>query len=126
MGPGQGKQYYFAHHFYSPLLAPVHNMDLNGLLTWWEPTRSTCVCVCVCVCARACAQSLSHVRLLATPWTAASQVPLSMGSPRKEYWSGLPFPPLGYLPHPGIKLAVFCLAGRFFTTELPEVLLVTN
>ena len=37
-------------------------------------------------------QSLSHVRLCATPWTAAHQAPLSMGFSRQEYWSGLPFP----------------------------------
>ena len=35
-------------------------------------------------------QSLSHVRLLATPWTAAYQAPLSMGFSRQEYWSGVP------------------------------------
>ena len=37
-------------------------------------------------------QLLSHVRLLATPWTAAYQGPLSMGLSRQEYWSGLPLP----------------------------------
>ena len=38
-------------------------------------------------------QSLSRVRLFATPWTVAHQVqaPLSMGFSRQEYWSGLPF-----------------------------------
>ena len=41
------------------------------------------------------AESLSHVWLSATPWTAAHQVPLSMGLPRQEYWSGCPFPPPG-------------------------------
>ena len=35
---------------------------------------------------------LSRVRLLATPWTAAYQAPLSMGFARQEYWSGLPLP----------------------------------
>ena len=43
-------------------------------------------------------RSLSHVRLLATPWTAAYQAPLSMGFSRWECWSGLPLPspyPLG-------------------------------
>ena len=35
-------------------------------------------------------KSLSHVQLLATPWTAAYQAPLSMGFARQEYWSGLP------------------------------------
>ena len=37
-------------------------------------------------------KSLSHVRLLATPWTAAHQAPPSMGFPRQEFWSGLPLP----------------------------------
>ena len=36
-------------------------------------------------------QSLSRVRLLATPWTAAYQAP-SMGVSRQEYWSGVPLP----------------------------------
>ena len=40
----------------------------------------------------------------ATPWTAARQAPLSMGLSRQEYWSGLPFPPPGDLPDPGIEL----------------------
>ena len=35
-------------------------------------------------------KSLSRVQLLATPWTAAYQVPPSMGFSRKEYWSGVP------------------------------------
>ena len=33
--------------------------------------------------------------ILATPWTVAHQAPLSMGSSKQEYWSGLPFPSLG-------------------------------
>ena len=37
-------------------------------------------------------------------WTVAFQAPLSMGFPRQEYWSGLPFAPPGDFPHPGIKL----------------------
>ena len=37
-------------------------------------------------------KSLSCVRLLATPWIAAYQAPLSMGFARQEYWSGLPLP----------------------------------
>ena len=35
-------------------------------------------------------KSLSHARLLATPWTAAYQAPLPMGFSRQEYWSGMP------------------------------------
>ena len=40
---------------------------------------------------------------LATPWTVALQAPLSMGFPRQECWSGLPFPSPGDLPDPGIE-----------------------
>ena len=47
------------------------------------------------------------------------QVPLSMGFPRQENWSGLPFPSLGDLPDPWIKPMAPALAGGFFTTELP-------
>ena len=52
-----------------------------------------------------CAQSLSRVRLFVTPWTVACQAPLSMGFPRQEYWSGLPFPPPGDLPDTGVEPA---------------------
>ena len=38
---------------------------------------------------------LSRVGHFATPWTVALRAPLSMGFPRQEYWSGLPFPSLG-------------------------------
>ena len=50
--------------------------------------------VCVCVCAHG---------LFVTPWTVAHQAPVSMGFPRQEYWSGLPFPPPGDVPDTGIK-----------------------
>ena len=50
-----------------------------------------------------CAVSLSHVQLLVTTWTVACQAPLSMAFSRQEYWSGLPCPPPGDLPKPGIK-----------------------
>ena len=46
---------------------------------------------------------LSHVQLFATPWTAAYQAPPSMGFSRQEYGRGVPFPPSGDLPNPGIK-----------------------
>ena len=49
--------------------------------------------------------------ILATPWTAARQAPLSMGFSRQEYWSGLPFPSPGDPSNPGIELGspAFCL-----------------
>ena len=49
------------------------------------------------------AQSLSCVQLFVTLQTVAHQAPLSMGFPRKECWSGLPFPSPGDLPDPGIE-----------------------
>jgi len=42
-----------------------------------------------------------------------------MGFSRQEYWSGLPFPPPGDLPDPGIEptsLVSLAMTGRFFTT----------
>ena len=62
----------------------------------------------------------SRVWLFATLWTTALQAPLSMGFSRWEYWSGLPCPPPGNLPNPGIKPASLmspALAGRFFNTS---------
>ena len=52
-----------------------------------------------------------------TTWTIAHQAPLSMGFPRQEYWSMLPFPSPGDLPDPGIKPTFPALAGGFFNTE---------
>ena len=39
----------------------------------------------------------------ATPWAVDHQSPLSMGFPRQEYWSALPFPSPVSLPNPGIE-----------------------
>ena len=47
--------------------------------------------------------SLSRVRLFETPWTIVCKAPLSVEFSRQEYWSGLPFPSPGDLPHPGIE-----------------------
>ena len=47
--------------------------------------------------------SLSRVQLLVIPWTVARQVPLSMGFPRQDYWSGLPFFFPGDLSNAGIE-----------------------
>ena len=76
------------------------NLDYPG-----EPNVTT-ACMCACV--------LSHVHLFVTPQTVARQAPLSIGFPRQEYWSKLPFPPPGDLPDPGIKPRSPGLAGRFF------------
>ena len=66
----------------------------------------------------------SHVPLFATPWTIACQALLSMGFSRQKYWSGLPCPPLGNLPNPGINSCLLGLlhwqAGVFTTSATWE------
>ena len=54
-----------------------------------------------------------------TPWTVTCHVPVSMESPRQEYWGGLTFPSPGDRPNPGIETVSSTLAGGFFTTESP-------
>ena len=49
---------------------------------------------------------LRRVLLFMTVWTVTHQAPLSVGFPRQESWSGLPFPPPGGLPDPGVKLCL--------------------
>ena len=58
-----------------------------------RPSIFPCVCVCY---------SLSHVQLLATPWTVTCQAPLSMKFSRQEYRSGLLFPSPGDLLNPDL------------------------
>ena len=62
-------------------------------------------------------QLLYCVQLFAMPSTAARQAP--WGFFRQEYSSGLPFPSLGDLPGPEIKLIPSALSGGFFTTDPP-------
>ena len=67
-----------------------------------------------------CVLSHSECPTLCDPVTAARQPPLSMGFSKQEYWSGLPCPPPGDLPDPGIEptsLLSPALAGGFFTTS---------
>ena len=63
----------------------------------------------------------SHVCLFAILWTIPHQVPMSMGFPRQEYWSGLPWPPPGDLPDQGIEALLHWLAG-----SLPLLLLLLS
>ena len=67
-------------------IAPAHR-KYERILQW------TFVCLCVLSC-------FSCVWFFATPWPVVHQVPLSKGF----YWSGLPCPPPGDLPDPGIEL----------------------
>ena len=80
------------------------------LTSWYSFPRVVVCSVCV----------LHWILLFAAPWITPCQVPLSLEFSRQEYWSGLPFPPAGDLPNPGIEpksLASPTLAGRFFTTS---------
>ena len=75
---------------------------------WKERLHLFCVCVQSC--------------LTATLRTVVRQTSLSIGCSRPKYWSGLPFPPPGDLPDPGIKPTSLCLLHwqvDFFTTEPP-------
>ena len=70
--------------------------------------------MCVCM--------LSHVQHFVTTETAARQAPLSVGFPRQEYWSRLPFPTPTDLLDPGTKPTSPvspAFLGRFFITEPP-------
>ena len=67
--------------------------------------------VLVCLVAVVVSDSLQPNRLC-----IAYKTPLSMGFSRQEHWSGIPCPPPGDLPNPGIKLVSSALTG-FFTTS---------
>ena len=54
-------------------------------------------------CSKLMPEILSVMSNSVTPWTVAHQAPLSMEFSRQEYWSGLPWPPPGDLPDPGIE-----------------------
>ena len=65
-------------------------------------------------------ESLSRVRLFATPWTVSYQAPPSVGFSRQEYWSGMPFPSPGHLPSPGIEPRSPALQAYALPFEPPE------
>ena len=61
----------------------------------------------------------SCVQLFVTLWTVARQAPLSIGFSRQEYWSGLPCPPPGDFPNPGIKPRSSALQADYLSSEPP-------
>ena len=77
----------------------------------WCGHICTCLPTACCLC--------SVLSDSGTPWTEARQAPMPMEFSRQEYWSGLPCPPPGDLPDPGIKPVSLALAGGFFTIGLP-------
>ena len=80
---------------------PIANLILLRKPSWSLP------CPCRAVPLSLPSQSLVCVwelNCFVTLWTVDHQAPLSMGFSKQESWSGLPCPPLGDLPDPGIKL----------------------
>ena len=71
-----------------------HRQQPTRLPSLWDsPGKNTGVgCHFLLQCMKVKGKSLSRVRLLGTPWTAAYQAPPSMGFSRQEYWSGVPLP----------------------------------
>ena len=97
-----------------PLAWRVLSTDHKG----WTTVEALYLTFCCCGSALYCC-----VQLFASPWAVALQAPLSMGFPRQEYWSGLPFPSPGDIPSPGMESTSPELAGGFFTTEPPGKLM---
>ena len=67
-----------------------------------------------------CMLSFQFCLTLCNPVDFGRQAPVSMGFSRQEYWSGLPFPPPGDLPDPGIEpnsLTSSALANQLFSTS---------
>ena len=63
-------------------------------------------------------QVTSAVSDFITPQTVVCQAPLSMGFSRQEYWSGLPFPPPGDLPDPGVDPVALTSSGSRYRTHV--------
>ena len=91
----------------------------------WQPTRLPrprdspgkntgvgCHFLLQCMKVKVKVKSLSRVRLLATPWTAAYQAPPSMGFSRQEYWSGVPLPS----PIKDINLLIYIFLNCFLVS----------
>ena len=83
-------------------LLDVLIMEIFLIISGIEILASSTSCLGV-VSGSMCVCMVSHNQLFVTPWTVAHQAPLSMGFSRQEYWTGLPFPPPGNLPDPGIE-----------------------
>ena len=80
----------------SDSVRPHRRQPIRLLCRWDSPGKNTGVgCHFLLQCRKV--KLLSHVRLSATPWTAAFQAPPSMGFSRQEYWSGVHLPSPEYI-----------------------------
>ena len=73
----------------------------HGFLKCISKLKRLCGIPSLCMCKHSVSLVMSDS--LQPPWTVACQAPLSMGRSRQEYWIGLPCPPPGDLPNPGIE-----------------------
>ena len=79
-----------------PIMKSWHGLPHKKKIRCWSLELGNGYCIC------------SHSGVsssLTSSWTVACQAPLSMGFPRQEYWSGLPFPSPGDIPDSGIEPA---------------------
>ena len=77
-----------------PTLCDPHRRRPTRLLRPWDSPGKSTGWVAISSPMHACMLShFSRAQLCVTPWTAAHQVPLSLGFSRKEHWSGMPCPP---------------------------------
>ena len=95
---------------------------------WDSPGKNTGVgCHFLLQCVKVKSESeVSRVWLLVTPWTAAYQVPPSMGFSRQEYWSGVPLPSPDKELDDGIKFASSTTATVPFYPEILFSLITTK
>ena len=108
-----------AKSFQSCLTVRLHRRQPIRLPCPWDsPGKNTGVgCHFLLQCVKV--KSLSRVRLLATPWTAAYQAPLPMGFSRQEYWNGIPLPsPTPLILCPGKDQTVSCLDNSQVTQQV--------
>ena len=82
----------------------------RALRKWFPPVASSNICRCCCLIDKS-------SRSLCNPVDCSPPAPLSMGFPRQEHWSGLPFPSPGHVLDLGIKPEPPALAGTFSSTE---------
>ena len=94
--------------------AGFEHVSIGSFLLHLSVSLNQVLCVCVCSVSQLC-------RVFVTSWMVTCQAPVSVGFPRQEYWSELPFPSPGDLPNPGIDPTSLAspLAGGFFIPEPP-------
>ena len=86
---------------------PLTIQETLSIYNTWNSYKATIKsCKVYLLCVNEYAYSHNHIRLFATPRTAAHQAPLSMGFSRREYWSGLPFPSQGIFSTQGSNLGL--------------------